>query len=33
MGKTYTVLDFSVLDSYVDIIRSIFLTLYIYMDL
>lgn len=31
MGKTYTVLDFSVLDSYVDIIRSIFLTLaYLY---
>ena len=31
MGETYTILDFSVLDSYVDIIRSIFLTLaYLY---
>ena len=31
MGVTYTILDFSVLDSYVDIIRSIFLTLaYLY---
>ena len=31
MGVTYTILDFSVLDDYIDIIRSIFLTLaYLY---